>query len=160
MGGEERSSWYIPVYHIKLTNQNQILWSDWLESQRQWETAQANEAPDASENVDREYDGIHGSQEHIYTSWQTGRWNPSSQLQQQEANSGTVKTISRAFNTDQQEVEAMAQAENEEMEALVAMHEQGQTSSPLYGSDDEDLEEAFAELADPDGQRAGSMDMS
>ena len=56
---------------------------------------------------------------------------------------------------DEQWVDAVIQAENEEIEALVALQDQDQASARSFESDDE-MDEAFAELA----MNMDDMDMS
>ena len=58
----------------------------------------------------------------------------------------------------QDEADALARAEQEEMEALIAMEDQAHAMSPVYGSEDEEMDEAMVELVEQTG--GDGMDMS
>ena len=58
------------------------------------------------------------------------------------------------------DVDAMAQAEAEEVEALVAMHEEQSPDSPMYEIDDDDFEPIITGLQGMDGSRSDDVDMS
>ena len=58
------------------------------------------------------------------------------------------------------DVDAMAQAEAEEVEALIAMHEEQSPDSPMYEIDDDDFEPIITGLQGMDGSRSDDVDMS
>lgn len=130
---------------------------DWLKRQREWEEVQAGQAPESMDDAEREYDEMDASAVAVRSGLPSVP-PPYGRFRASLCDGRGRETGSWSF--EQGEDEAMIQAQEGEMEALIAMHDQEQPPSPIYGSEDEELDEALAGLVDVHGRRSDAMDIS
>ena len=133
-----------------------------FEEQKQWEALQSKEAEAAMGEVEEEDDDLQRMLSCMYDGQPREVGLRRLEPLHIPAFAGASRSNSLATQIDltRNEADAVEEAERNEMNALIALHEQDNAKSPAYGSDEEGWDAAMLEIAGVDDGALEEMDMS